>query len=88
VKFQILQRKKDLYFLARSIELKLQNWQFHNNEKFEVFDVISNAIKRCENTPEITRLHFVVELDPTRKSVVQQILETYVSKEGGDLCMI
>jgi hypothetical protein len=86
VKFHILQRKKDLYFLARSMELKLQNWQFYNNENFEVFDVIADAVKRCGNAPEISRLHFAVELNPARKSETLRIIENYLKMERAESC--
>jgi hypothetical protein len=85
VQFHILQRKKDLYFLARSMELKLQNWQFFGNENFELFDVIADAVKRTENAPEIIRLHFGIELDSVRKSLARKLLEFYTNKERSNL---
>jgi hypothetical protein len=86
IRFRDLQRKKDLYFLARCIELKLQNYQFFNNENFEVFDVIADAVKRCDNAPEISRLHLAVRLDPTRKSEVLRIIENYLKMDRTESC--
>jgi hypothetical protein len=85
VKFHVLQSKKDKCFLARSIALKLHDLQFYRNENFEMFTTIAKAVKRSENAPEITKLHFCIELDPARKSVALQILENYVSEERNNL---
>jgi hypothetical protein len=85
VKFHVLQGKKDMYFLARSIALKLHDLQFYRNENFEIFDVIADAVKRCENAPEISKLKFVIKLDPSRKSVALRLLENLVNMERNDL---
>jgi hypothetical protein len=85
VKFHVLQGLKEWCFLARSIALKLHNLQFYKNENFEVFDVIADAVKRCENAPEISRLKFAIKLDPSRKSVAQKLLELYSNPKKKDL---
>ncbi|MCL2245649.1 MAG: hypothetical protein FWC10_00825 [Lentimicrobiaceae bacterium] len=79
--FYVLERTRDRYVLLRDITLKIHDWQFFENENLEVFDMISEAVKRCENEPEVTRLTISIPLDPTRKSVSQKILETYINKE-------
>ena len=76
IKIHILQSIKDRYFLAQSLALRLGKLQFYGNENFETFDCIAEAVKRCENAPEITELPFTISLDPTRKSVARQILES------------
>ena len=84
IKLHILQSIKDKYFLIRSIVMKLHEWQFYSNENFEVFNIITDAVKRCENAPEITKLNFCISLDPTRKSVIVELYENYQNKERSE----
>jgi len=79
--FYLLERTRDRYILLRDITLKIHDWQFFGNENLKLFDIISEAVKRCENEPEVTKLTIEIPLDPTRKSVSQQILETHINKE-------